>query len=120
MADGVAGRIPRGGRSPPGTHLGEFVGLRVVVAKDVRELKALKFALQLPYFPAIRRHLVAGAGILLLNLVDDQFRVPVNRQALNAERYGDAEPVEESFVLYGIVGHGKVELKDVAEPFSGR
>ena len=53
-------------------------------------------------------------------MVDDQFRIAVNRQPSDAERYGDTETMEESLIFSGIVGRLEVDLEKVLESLTGQ
>src|SRR6266498_1727450 len=67
-------------RGPLGTHLRQLVNLVVIVLKYVCQLQSIKGALQFPDLLALSQHLCAGARVLFLNLVDDQFRIAANHQ----------------------------------------
>src|SRR6266542_5204125 len=56
-----------------GTHLRQLVSLIVVIPEYVCQLQSIKGALQFPDLLAVSQHLSAGARVLVLNLVDDQF-----------------------------------------------
>src|SRR6266508_2883914 len=67
-------------RGPLGTHIRQLGSLIVVVSEYVCQLQSVKGALQFPDLLAVSRHFCAGARVLFLNLVDDQFRITANCQ----------------------------------------
>ena len=68
------------------------------------KLNAVELSFKLPDFSTVSIHLLAGAGPVLVDLVDDQRRVLVNHEAFNAELDGNMEAMERCLVFGDVVG----------------
>src|SRR6266540_3936605 len=106
-------------QGPLGTHLRQLISLVVVVPEYMCQLKSVEGALQFSNLLAVDQHFCAGARVLFLNLVDDQFRITANRQPSDAERYGNTETMEESLIFSSIVGRREVDLENVFKSLTG-
>ena len=78
-------------------------------------LDAIEFSFRLPDFGAICVHLLAGAGLVFIELVDDQRRVPIYHEAFDTELNNYTESMETHFVFGGIVGGWKMNSENVSE-----
>ena len=67
-------------------------------------LDAVEFSFKLSDFNAICIHLLAGARLVFVKLVDDQRGVSVYHEAFDAKVDGYTEFVETCFIFSGIVG----------------
>ena len=64
----------------------------------------IELPFKLPDFGAICIHLLAGARLVFVKLVDDQRGVPIYHEAFDAELNGYTESVETCLIFSGIVG----------------
>ena len=76
---------------------------------DMMELDAVKFAFQFSNLDAVGVHLLVGARLVLVNLIDDQGRVAKNHESFYAELNGETKAMEACFVFVGVVGGQKVD-----------
>ena len=97
-----------------------MVGELILVAYHVVILDAIEFSFKLPNFGAICIHLLAGARLVFVKLVDDQHGVPIYHVAFDAELNGYMESVETCFIFDGVVGGRKMYPENVSELILGR
>ena len=83
-------------------------------------LDTIELPFKLPDFNAVCIHLLTGAGLVFIELVDDQRGVTVYHEAFDAELNGYTESVETRFIFGGIVGGRKMYSKNVLELILGR
>ena len=83
-------------------------------------LNTIELPFKLSDFGVICIHLLAGAGPVFVELVDDQRGVPVYHEAFDAELNGYTESVETCFIFGGVVGGQKVYPENVSELILGR
>ena len=83
-------------------------------------LDTVELPLEFPDFGAICVHLLTGAGLVFVELVDDQRGVSVYHEAFDAELNGYTESVETRFIFGGIVGGRKMYSENILELFFGR
>jgi len=67
-------------------------------------LDVVEFAFQFPNLSAVSVHLLAGARLVLVNLVDDQGGFVENHEAFYAKFNGDTKAMKACFIFGGIVG----------------
>ena len=84
-----------------------MVGEMILVTYHVVVLNAVEFSFKHPDFAAICIHLLAGARLVFVKLVDDQRGVPVYHESFDAELNGYTESMETCFILGGVVGGRK-------------
>ena len=75
-----------------------------MISYHVTVLDTIELPFKLPDFGAICIHLLARAGLVFVELVDDQCGIPVHHEAFDAELDGYTESVETCFIFGGIVG----------------
>ena len=97
-----------------------MVGELILVAYHVVVLDAVKFSFKLPDLGAICIHLLAGARLVFVKLVDDQCRIPIHHEVFDAELNGYTESVETCFIFDGVVRGRKVYPENVSELIIGR
>jgi hypothetical protein len=78
-------------------------------------IDAIKFPFKFLDLRAISVHLLIGARPIFVDLVNDQGRVTIYHETLDAELGGDAETVEICLVFGGVVGGRKMNPKYIAE-----
>ena len=83
-------------------------------------LDNVEFPFEFPDFDAICVHLLTGAGLVFVKLVDDQRGVPVYHEAFDAELNGYTESVETCFIFGGVVGGHEVYPEDISKLILGR
>ena len=89
---------------PLGAQLGEYVGCHVIVPEDVVEFQAIEMGLELVYLLAVGIHLFLRAFPVLVDLLNDYFRVAVGEEPLDAEGGSNPETVDKGLVLDCVVG----------------
>ena len=97
-----------------------MVGELILISYHVVVLDTVEFSFKLPNFDAICIHLFTRAGLVFVELVDDQCGVPIYHEAFDAELNGYTEPVETRFVFSGVVGGQKIYPENVSELILGR
>ena len=78
-------------------------------------LDTVELPFKFPDFGAICVHLLTGAGLVFVKLVDDQRGVSIYHEAFDAELDGYTKSMETCFVFHGVVGSWKMNLEDVSE-----
>ena len=58
---------------------------------------------------------VTGIGPIFVDLINDKRKVAIYQEAFNAELNGNAETMETSFVLGGVIGGWKMNSEDISE-----
>ena len=79
----------------------------ILVAYHVVVFDAVKFSFNFPDFGAICIHLLAGARLVFVKLVDDQRGVPIYHEAFDAELNGYTESMETCFIFGALLEAGK-------------
>ena len=97
-----------------------MVGELILIAYHMVVLDTIEFPFKLPHFGAVCIHLLTGAGLVFVELVDDQRGVPVHHEAFDTKLNGYTESVETCFVFGGVVGGQKMYSKNVSELILGR
>ena len=97
-----------------------MIGELILIAYHVVVLDTVELPFKLPDFSAICIHLLAGAGPVFVELVDDQRGVPIYHEAFDAELDGYTESVETCYIFGNVVGGRKVYPKNVSELILGR
>ena len=92
-----------------------MIGELILIAYHVMVLDTIELPFKLPDFGAICIHLFTGAGLVFVELVDDQRGVPIYHEAFVAKLDGYTESVETCFIFGGVVGGGKVYLENISE-----
>ena len=95
-------------------------GWLILISYHVVVLDTVELSFEFPNFGPICVHLLTGAGLIFVELVDDQRGVPVYHEAFDAELNGYTEPVETCFIFGGVVGGRKVYPENVSELILGR
>ena len=67
-------------------------------------LDTLELPFEFPDFGIVCIHLLTGAGPIFVDLVDDQCRVFVHREAFDTELDGYTKSMETCFIFCGVVG----------------
>ena len=83
-------------------------------------LDTVEFPLKFPDFSAICIHLLTGAGLVFVKLVDDQRGVSVHHEAFDAELDGYTETVETCFLFGDVVGGWKMYSENISKLVFGR
>ena len=83
-------------------------------------LNTVELPFEFPDFGAICVHLLARAGPVFVELVDDQRGVSVYHEAFDTKLDGYTETVETCFIFGGVVGGWKMYSKNVSEFVFGR
>ena len=96
-----------------------MVGELILIVYHVVVLDTVEFPFKLPDFGAICIHLLTGAGLVFVELVDDQRGVPVYHETFDAELDGYTESMETRFIFDGVVGGGKMYSENVSELILG-
>jgi len=96
------------------------VGELILIAYHVVVLDTIELPFKLPNFSAIYIHLLARAGPVFIELVDDQRGVHVYHDAFNAELNDYTESVETCFIFGGVIGGQKMYMENVSELILGR
>ena len=81
-----------------------MVGELILVSYHVVVLNTVELSFEFPDLGALCVHLLARAGPIFVNLVDDQCGVSVHHEAFDAELEGYTESMETGFILHGVVG----------------
>ena len=97
-----------------------MVGELILIAYHVVVLDTVELPFKLPDFSAICIHLLAGAGPVFVELVDDQHGVSVYHEAFDVELNGYTESIETRFIFDGVVGGRKIYPENVSELILGR
>jgi hypothetical protein len=71
---------------------------------DVMVINAIELPFKFFDLCIVSIHLLTGAGLVLVELVDDQGRITIYHRALDAELIGDAKVMETSLIFSCIVG----------------
>lgn len=69
--------------------------------------------LQLADFHEVGIHIFIRPILIFVDLLNDEHGIVIDHKALDAERYGEAEAMEESFVFGFVIGDMKLDLEDV-------
>ena len=91
-----------------------------MISYHVVVLNTVELPIKLSDFGAVCIHLLTGARLVFIELVDDKRGVPVYHDAFNAELNGYMESMETCFIFGGIVGGRKMYPKNVSELIIGR
>ena len=67
-------------------------------------LDTVEFPFKLPDFGTVCVYFLTGIGPILIELVDNQRRIPIYHEAFDAELDGYTETMETCFVFRGVVG----------------
>jgi len=78
-------------------------------------LDTVEFPFNFSNFGAVCVHFFTGTGPILIELVDNQRRIPIYHETFDAELDGYAETMETCFVLCGVVGGRKMYAEDISE-----
>ena len=97
-----------------------MIGELILIAHHVVVLDTVELPFKLPDFGTICIHLLTGARLVFVELVDDQRGVPVYHEAFDTELNGYTESMEACFVFRGVVGGWKMNLEDVSELVLGQ
>ena len=92
-----------------------MVGELILISYHVVVLDTVELPFEFPDFGAICVHLLTRAGLVFVELVDDQRRVPVYHDAFNAELNGYTKSVETCFIFSGIIGGWKMCSENISE-----
>lgn len=84
-----------------GTQLRQLVRDRVFVPRNVCGPEAVEAPLKLPNLFNVQCHL--QARILLVHFLDDQLRVTLDDDLVDAEANGGTKSRKQAFVLHGVV-----------------
>ena len=82
-------------------------------------LDTVEFSFKLPDFGAVCVHFLTGIGPILIELVDNQRRIPIYHEAFDAELDGYTETMETCFVFRSVVGGRKVYPENIMELILG-
>ena len=91
-----------------------------MISYHVVVLDTVELPFKLPDFGAVCIHLVTGAGLVFVELVDDQHGVPIYHEVFDAKLNGYTESIETRFVFGGIVGGWKMYSENVSKLILGR
>jgi hypothetical protein len=83
----------------------------------VLKFNSLKVAFEFADLSAVGIHRVLDVVPLLVDLFDDDLGIAKSQYSLDAKGHCYAESVNQSFVLYSIVGGLLVYLQDILELF---
>ena len=97
-----------------------MVGELILISYHVVVLDTEEFPFKLPDFGAICIHLVIGAGLVFVELVDDQCGVSIYHEAFDTKLDGYTKSVETCFVFDGIVGGWKMNSENISELVLGQ
>ena len=81
-----------------------MVGELILISYHVVVLDTVELPFKFPDFGAICIHLLTGAGLVFVELVDDQRGVSVYHEAFDTELNGYTESVETRFIFDDVVG----------------
>ena len=81
-----------------------MIGELILIAYHVVVLDTVELSFKLPDFGAICIHLLTGVGPIIVEMVDDQRRVPIYHEAFDTELNGYTESVETCLIFGGVVG----------------
>ena len=95
-------------------------GELILVTYHMVVLNTIEFSFKLPDFNIVCIHLLTGAGLVFVELVDDQRGVPVYHKVFDTELNGYTESVETCFVFGGVVGCRKMYLENISKLILGR
>ena len=96
-----------------------MVGELILISYHVVVLDTVELPFEFPDIGAICIHLVTEAGLVFVELVDDQCGVPIYHEAFDAELNGYMESVETHFIFGGVVGGRKMYSENVSELILG-
>ena len=97
-----------------------MVGKLILTSYHVVILDTVELPFKLRDFGTVCIHLLTGAGLVFVELVDDQRGVPIYHDALKAKLNGYTESVETCFIFGGIVGGRKIYSENISELILGR
>ena len=87
----------------------------VLISNDVVVFNTIELALQLSYFRAVSIHLVTSTRPIFVDLINDKRGVAVYQEAFNTKFDSNAETMETSFILGGIIGGWKMNSEDISD-----
>ena len=97
-----------------------MIGKLILITYHVVVLDTIELPFKLPDFGVICIHLFTGAGLVFVELVDDQRGVPVYHETFDAELNSYTEFVETRFIFGGVVGGRKMYSENVSEFILGQ
>ena len=97
-----------------------MIGELILIAYHVVVLDTVELPFKLPNFGAICIHLLTGARLVFIELIDDQRRVLVYHDSFDAELNGYTESMETCVILGGGVGGWKMYPENVSELIFGQ
>ena len=96
-----------------------MVGELILISYHVVVLDTVELPFEFPDFGAICVHLLARAGPIFVELVDDQRGVSVHHEVFDTELNGYTESVETRFIFGGVVGGRKMYAENISELILG-
>ena len=97
-----------------------MVSKLILISYYVVELNTIEFSFKLPDFNIVCIHLLTGAGLVFVELVDDQCGVPIYHEAFDAELNGYMESMETRFIFDGVIGGRKMYSENISELILGQ
>ena len=96
-----------------------MVGELILVLYHVVVLDTIKLSFEFPDLGTVCIHLLTGAGLVFVELVDDQRGVFVYHVAFHTKVDGYTESVETCFIFGGVVGGRKMYAENISELILG-
>jgi len=87
----------------------------VLISNDVVVFNTVELALQLSDFQAVSIHLVTSTRPIFVDLINDKRGVAIYQEVFNTKFDSNAETMETSFILDGIIGGRKLNSKDISK-----
>ena len=92
----------------------------ILISYHMVVFNTVELPFEFPNFGTICVHLLTGARLVFVELVDDQHGVPIYHEAFDADLNGYTKSVETCFIFGSVVGGQKMYSENVSELILGR